>query len=205
MTTAVKAKLSVVLKANELVIAEVEDAILWQDILTAINSGKSNLDSSKAPEEKKIEGQNGTPDKGKESDHIGKLATQLGITTDLVNGGCSPSNSAPYLHLDAHCWEAMKKALPSRGTSAIAPVVVAATLLGLWFQKTGLGNPTQAQAQEVLGTVNVTDKNSSRAIQNTSWLQGRTGGQIVLNPAEISKAIKLAKCFCTKQWAEWKE
>jgi len=99
----------------------------------------------------------------------------------------------------------MKKQLAKRGPFAISPVVAVATLLGLWFHKAGLGNPTQAQAHAVLGTINVTDKNASRSIQNTSWLQGRSGGQIVLNPAEISRAVRLAKCFCLKDWTEWKE
>jgi hypothetical protein len=99
----------------------------------------------------------------------------------------------------------MKKQLGKRGPTAVSAIVAAATLLGLWFQKAELGNPTQAQAQGVLGTINITDKNASRSIQNTSWLQGRSGGQIVLNPAEISRAVRLAKCFCTKDWATWKE
>jgi hypothetical protein len=112
---------------------------------------------------------------------------------------------APFMHLDPHCWEEMKKHVPQRGSIAIAPIVAAATLLALWFRAASLGNLTQAQAKQVLGTIHLTDPNASRSLKNTSWLQGRPGGQIVLNPAEISKAVKLAKCFCTKDWAAWKE
>jgi hypothetical protein len=201
--TNVKAALSVVLKADDVIVAEVQDPVLWQHVLTAINAGKPAINTTSLtgsvatkPED------NGGPDP---ADPLGQLALQIGIDANVVRGACSPTLHSPYLHLDAHCWEAMKKAVPSRGTLAIAPIVVAATLLGLWFHKTGLGNPTQAQAQEVLGTVHIVDKNASRAIQNTSWLQGRGGGQIVINPAEISQAVKVAKCFCTKQWSEWKE
>ncbi len=99
----------------------------------------------------------------------------------------------------------MKKQVPERGSLAIPPIVTAATLLTLWFHKAGLGTATQAQAKAVLATINVTDPNASRSIQNTSWLQGRSGGQIILNPAEVSKAVKLAKYFCTKDWTSWKE
>jgi len=199
-----KAALSVVLKADELMIAESQDPILWQNVLISINAGKSMIDASPSVQFKTSSspGVNGAEDPTEPTD---QLAVQLGIDAILVKGACSPALTTPYMHLDAHCWEAMKKAVPSRGTSAFAPIVVPATLLGLWFQKTGLGNPTQAQALEVLRTVNVNDKNPSRAIQNTQWLQRRSGGQIVVNPAEISQAVKLAKCFCTKQWSEWKE
>ena len=134
-----------------------------------------------------------------------ELAQHLSVGPATVQGACSPTKTAPYMQLDLHCWEIMKKQLPQRGPTAVSPIVAAATLLALWFQRAGLGNPTQAQAKQVLATINLTDPNASRSIQNTSWLQGRAGGQIVLNPAEISKAIKLAKCFCSKDWSAWKE
>jgi hypothetical protein len=108
------------------------------------------------------------------------------------------------MRLNAHCWEEMKKQLPARGKTAISPIVAAITMLLLWFQKAGLGNATQAQAQAVLATISLSDPNASRSIGNASWLQLRPG-QVVLNPAEISKAVKLTTCFCTKDWTTWKE
>ena len=41
--TAVKAKLMVILKADEVVVAEVEDPVLWQHALTVIHGGKPEL------------------------------------------------------------------------------------------------------------------------------------------------------------------
>jgi hypothetical protein len=204
---AVKATLTVILKANDVVVAEVEDPALWQRVLTVIHGGKTDggvdLAGTKTPaplptpaSDANLSGATGP---------LGLMAQQLTLDAALVQGACSPQADPPYMHLDPHCWEEMKRQLPSRGSTAVAPIVTATTLLALWFQKSGLGNPTQAQAKAVLATINVTDPNASRSIQNTSWLQSRAGGQVVLNPAEISKAVKLSKCFCSKDWSAWKE
>ena len=96
----------------------------------------------------------------------------------------------------------MKKRTPSRGPGSISATALAGTLLCLWFQEASIGNPTQAQALEALKTIGVQDKNPSRGIKQAKWLQGRSGGVIVLNPAQISKAFSLAKSFCLKQWSQ---
>ncbi len=57
---------------------------------------------------------------------------------------------------------------------------------------------TQVQAQAVLNTINIRDKNASRGIRGATWLQNRPGREIVLNPAQVSRAVKLARCFCSK-------
>ena len=209
--TSVKAALSVILKANEVVVAEVEDAILWQQILTAIQSGKSNLQEVPNPENLSNRPPSDNADQIKSgnvsrpgSSPLDSLAAQLGIDRALVEGACSPTADPPYMHLNAHCWEEMKKQLPGRGKTAIAPIVAAVTMLLLWFQKAELGNPTQSNAQAVLATISLSDPNASRSIGNADWLQLRPG-QVVLNPAEISKAVKLMKCFCMKDWTIWKE
>jgi len=204
----VKAALTVVLKANDVVVAEVKDSRLWQRVLSAINAGHSELESEtdgagNGDDPLGEESQNDTG--SKPNDTVTGFAQYLGVTSDQLVGACSPSTNAPYLHLDSHCWEPMKKQLPERGALAVSPAVAAATLLVLWFKKAQLGNPTQAQAKDVLATIGLEDHNASRAIKNASWLQGRSGGQIVLNPAETSKAIKLGKCFCSKDWSPWKE
>ncbi len=208
----VRAALSIILKADEVVVAEVEDAVLWQQVLSAIHSGTSNLSDKQSggsstskeapPNAAKSVGTIAEGELG--SEPIDLLAQQFGVERAKVEGACSPTTTQPYMHLDAHCWEEMKKQLPQRGKTAIAPTVLAATLLLLWFKKAELGNVTQSLALAVLATISVTDKNPSRSISNASWLHARPG-QVVLNPAEISKAVKLATCFCKKDWTAWTE
>jgi len=207
MTTPVKATLTVILKANDVVVAEVEDATLWQRVLTVIHGGKLDLAVEPSARGSGESGSLPSTNVGRagSTNPVDLLAQQLGVDRAFVEGACSPSAEAPHMHLDLHCWEEMKRQLPSRGPTSLSPILASATLLALWFHKAGLGNPTQAQAKAVLATINITDPNASRSIQNATWLQSRAGGQVLLNPAEISKAVKLARCFCSKDWSLWKE
>lgn len=200
----VKAKLQIVLQADDTVVAESDDPILWQKVLVAINQGSMERLASNA-------GVGGRPDLAADSvvvagtlgdggDTIDKFAKQLGLSRDIVEGACAPSATEPYLHLDVHCWEEMKSQTPERGPSSYSPMAIAATLLTLWFRAAGLGNPTQAQAQAVLATINIQDRNASRGIQRSDWLQARSGGAIVLNPAQATRALTIAKSFCSKSW-----
>lgn len=206
----VKAKLKIILQADDTVVAEVEDSVLWQRVLTAINQPAGSRESSLPEQVPMI----GTSDRAKvvddtdrqrrasdvEGDPVERMAQQLGISRETLEGACSPASAAPFLHLDVHCWEEFKRQTPATGPRAINAIVVAATLLTLWFRAAGLGNPTQSQAQGVLGTIGIEDKNPSRGIQRAEWLQARPGGTILLNPAQVSRAIAIATSFCTKQW-----
>jgi len=203
----VKAKLLVVLKADDTVVAEVENADLWQRVLVAINSGVTTVDSPRVlydhtkkarQDAKDPASENHAP--GSSDQAIKKFAGQLGLEVDVVVGACDPTTSAPFLTLDIHAWEEMKKVLPERGPTALGPIVSTATLLALWFRAAGLGNPTQEQAQAVLDLLNIRDRNPNRGIQRAFWLQARPGGVIVINPAQMSKAIGVAKAFCSREW-----
>lgn len=119
----------------------------------------------------------------------------IGVSEHELVGALDPKNESPYLHLDVHCWEAMKKQTPQRGPGAVSPTALAGTLLCLWFKEAGLGHPTQGQSLEVLKTIGISDRNPSRGVRSAKWLQARSGGAIVLNPAQISKAIEVAREF----------
>jgi hypothetical protein len=209
MTAAVKATLKVILQANDTVVAESQDANLWQRVLTAITQGTDLSESQRSGSEQSRQGEldqrfTGRGEVGANlvgsDDPVGKFAQHLGLPREVVEGACAPGTEPPYLHLDVHCWEDMKRQTPERGPTAISPIGLAATLLTLWFRAAGLGNPTQAQAHGVLATIHIRDHNPTRSIQRADWLQQRPGGVIVLNPAQASRAINLAKAFCSREW-----
>src|SRR5690349_19693579 len=137
LMASVKAALTVVLRANDVVVAEVEDAILWQRILTAINSGRSDLGAdlgskgSSEGTELPAADRKGESSFGTVSSPVDLLAQQIGIDVALVQGACSPTIEAPYMHFDLHCWEDMKKQLPQRGPMTVSPIVASATMLAL--------------------------------------------------------------------------
>ena len=87
--------------------------------------------------------------------------------------------------------------MPSRGPNAVGAVVLALTLLVLWKDKAGLGSTAMKEATAVLDTIGVTAKNPTRSINNCEWLQIRNNS-VVLNPAETSKALTVAKAYCSK-------
>ncbi len=190
----IKAELKIILQANNMVIAESSDCILWQKVLAAINpssegSANDNLgDISRdlSPAKKPTE----------------EMAKEIGVSVDILKGACTPSESTPFIHLDKHHWEAMKKTLPGRGSKAIAPIALAATLLILWKEKAKLGDITIKESQEVLKTLGLHDKHPNRSLKNCKWLQLRANN-IIINPAETSKAITLAEAYCTKEWSNW--
>jgi len=208
--TSIKTALTVILKAGDVVVAEKEDAALWQQVLAAINNG-GQLSSSTVLPELSPQGPpnpNGgglTANGGDtNSPMLAKFAAEIGVAIEQLQAACDPVLSEPYIHLDVHKWEAMKKLLPVRGRGALSNIVVAATVLALWFRTAQLGNATQALAQGVLANIGASDANPSRGIQSASWLQTRAGGTVLLNPAEITKAKKLLQCFVTGDWTAWK-
>ena len=196
----IKAKLRISLFANDTIVAETEDPTLWQNVLLAINSGATDISPAAAPA---LAPRTGAPPAPMNSnDAVDKLARELGLSSDELEGACAPTMEPPYLHLDRHCWEAMKKQTPERGPSAYSAIAVSATLLALWFKASGQSSPTLLQAQAVLGTIDLKDQNAARGIERTGWLQSRPGGTIVINPSRVSQAVAIAKSFCSKNWSK---
>jgi len=186
----VKAALRLVLMADDTVVAESEDAGLWQKVLVAVNGGQTVAPlAGPQPEAPGLDG----------DVFVVQFAQEIGVEPAQLRGACDPRTEAPYLNLDTRSWEALKRNTPARGRGAVSPMALAATMLALWFRAAKLGTPTQAQARAVLGTLGVEDKNPSRAIRLSDWLQARPGGVIALNPAQITHATQVARAFCLKQ------
>lgn len=200
---AVKAELRVILKANDVEVAESQDPIIWQRVFAAITGGiASDLPAvvTPVPDGAQPPAPASTRDT---SGPVNRLAAAVGIDPALILGSCGPITTAPFVQLDAHAWEAMKKALPQRGTRALAPIQLSATLLGLWFNYANLGTPTLAQAQAVLATINQRDTNAARGLSKADWLQVRPGGSYNVNPAHTSRAIAIAKSYATRDWSTY--
>lgn len=197
---AVKAKLKIILKANDTVVAESDDASLWQKVLVSINTRTSSAGTTNnnAGESDNFDDSGGLLENETSDGKVVAFAKELGVSVEILQGACSPSTETPYIHLDKHHWEAQKKILPKRGAKAIADVVVAATLLVLWKDKADLGNALLKEASVVLGTIGLNAKNPTRSINNCEWLQMR-GKNIILNPAQTSRAITVAKAYCLKK------
>lgn len=196
---AVKAKLRVVLHADKVLVAESDDAALWQRVFSAISTGNLNLLATEGIEggagEKGDLGAVGHKGTGK---GISAFAGEIGITVSEAEGAFGPSNEAPFIQLDPHLWEALKKNTPQRGSNAVPPIALAATALAIWFRHSDIdGSPTVKQCQDVLKTIDLRDQNAARSLRNTEWLQARGNG-IVINPAQRSRAIKLMLAYCRK-------
>ncbi|WP_299981887.1 hypothetical protein [Desulfobacula sp.] len=197
---AVKASLKIILMADDTVVAESDDAILWQNVLVAINSGNSLVEQTITSGGTTNSGSDidSQSDNGQPEETIACFAKELDISIECLQSACSPKAEPPYIHLDKHYWEALKTALPKRGTKAIADVIIAATILILWKDSANLGKTALKEATAVLKTLEVSANNPTRSITNCEWLQIKKGN-IVLNPALTSKAINVAKAYCLKQ------
>lgn len=204
----VTAKLSVVLRANDVEVAHSEDPELWQQVLLAITGSKPLGPAAASPTPVGSAGgaplvERPTTTAGNAVDPLPRFAAAVGVGVPLLQGACDPTPDAPFLVLDAHCYEAMRRALPARGTRAITNIQIAGTLLGLWFHYLGAGAVSQAQAQSALEPLGARDANAPRGIANADWLQARGSGQFIVNPARISHAILIARCFCNRDWTEY--
>ena len=212
MADKVKRQLKVVLKADDFVVAESEDERLWRAVLDEVyrseeSGGGAGLGLSGAetrpPAESASSQQVDVPPPPSSGNRpiagVGAFADELGVSIDAVTGGCRPTSEPPFIRLDHHHWEAMKRQTPSRGRGAISPVVLAATLLVLWQRHGQTPATSLAAVQATLSTVNIRDKNPGRGIKNCPWLQ-LDGSKITLHPANVSSAIELCKSYCTKKW-----
>lgn len=130
------------------------------------------------------------------------MADELGIEAKDLLTACHPRMIAPYIFPNKHYWEAFKHQTAERGRTAVSNAVLAMTLLLLWAEKINLDRVTLRDGMAVLRAISARDDHASRAVENCSWLQKRSG-RIVLDPEKISRAIAVARAFCTRTSPEW--
>lgn len=198
---AIKARLRLTLTADDVVVAESDDTRIWQAAFQAIQganveqvlgTGESDQDAGIdwVPEEERAA--------------ILALANDLGIELPGLLSACHPRMIAPYIFPNKHHWEAFKHQTAERGRTAVSNAVLAITLLLLWGEKIHLERVALRDGMAVLRTIAARDDHASRAVENCPWLQ-KTSGRIVLNPEKISRAIAVARAFCTQTAPEWSE
>ena len=187
--------LKIVLYAGDVAVASSTDGGIWLSTMAAITGVQAPIgaeaglkESGKTPPK----GQSGAP-----ASSTDKFAAELGVSSDALQGACSPTNAAPFIHLDHKYWESLKQNTPPRGVGSVPGVVLAATLLLLWNRHEPFGKVTGAMCDAVIGTIGHTEKNRSRSLRGCEWIQVRDDG-LRLNPASVPQAIKLANAYVTK-------
>jgi len=195
---AITARLMLILKADNVTVAESEDPQIWKAAFEAIQSGLGGGGLRKADEELS----EWVPEEERVA--IRSFAAELGIEVKDVLASCHPRTMPPYLFLDRHHWEAFKRQTPERGRNAVSNAVLAMTMLLLWAEKINLDRVALRDGMNVLRAIAAGDEHASRAVDNCTWLQ-RSSGRVVINPDEISKAIAVARAFCLQQTPAWPE
>ena len=192
----IKARLTLILKADDVTVAESDDPEIWQAAFEAIQAGlggsvfhNSEEELSEwVPEEERLA--------------IRSFASELGIAVKDVLASCHPRMMPPYLFLNRRYWEAFKRQTPERGRNAVSNAVLAMTLLLLWAERINVDRVSLRDGMDVLRAISAGDEHASRAVDNCPWLQ-RSTGRVVINPDEISKAIAVARAFCLQRAPEW--
>jgi hypothetical protein len=57
---------------------------------------------------------------------LNAFAQKVETEMPLVEGACSPRDVPPYMHLDSHCWEEMRRQIPRSGPNAVPPIALSA-------------------------------------------------------------------------------
>src|ERR1700733_1593539 len=159
-----KPDLIVKLYAGDTVVDESTDPALWQRVLSEIR-GISARDMPPKHGDGRDEV---TPNV---SSGIKAFAKSIGVTTEEIVGGLDPTTETPFVQLNSHDWEALKKNTPHKGPGAVPPAVLAATALVLWQRHGSTPDVTLQTVRATLSTIDLDDPNASRSIGNCDWLQ----------------------------------
>ena len=184
--------LRVALFAKGVEVASSTDPAIWVSTMALVTGVQPALASGPSGASK-VAGETGKADKGPgDDDLVAKMAREIGVSREELEGAAAPSEQAPFIHLDHKYWEALKSI---NGLARTPPPVLAASMLLLWDRHAKIGGITLKTCNGVLKTIDLTAKNAARGFKNCDWLQLR-GNSIKLNPAQISKAESLVAAYC---------
>jgi len=187
-----KPDLIVKLFAGETLVDHSTDVGLWQRVLSEIR-GLKPAQSPISPPPTVFEGES-----GRSPEPIKAFAKSVGVTPDEIVGGLDPTSEAPFIHLNSHDWEALKRNTPVKGPGAISPSVLAASALVLWQKHSRIGEITLQTVRATIETIDLDDPNAARSIGNCEWLQTKAN-RLALNPARASSAARLMRAYCRRE------
>jgi hypothetical protein len=198
---AIKARLKLTLMADDVVVAECEDAQIWQAAFRAIqgNDFKDLLPENRTSDLSDV---GWVPEEERAA--ILSLSEELAIDPQDLLSACHPRMISPYIFPNKRYWESFKRQTAERGRTAVSNAVLAMTLLLLWGEKIHLERVTLRDGMAVLRAISARDDHASRAVENCSWLQ-KTSGRVVLNPEKISRAVAIARAFCLQTAPDWND
>jgi hypothetical protein len=187
-----KPDLTVKLFAGDTLVDQSTDVALWQRVLSEIRGLiLSPPATDSLPDQSRIEGQDS-------SLAIRAFAKSLSVTLEEILGSLDPTAEAPFIHLNSHDWEALRRNTPLKGPGAISSSVLAATALVLWQKHSAIGEITLQTVRATMNTIDLDDKNAARSIANCEWLQTKAN-RIALNPSRASAAVRLVKSYCRRE------
>jgi hypothetical protein len=192
-----KPDLVVKLMAGDTLVDQSTDVGLWQRVLAEIRGVAPPPDPTSpvslvAPAEQRTAP---AAPRQRGASPVEAFAVELGIKIEELEGGLGPSMEAPFISLDDHSWETLKKHTGKRGPGAVSPAVLAATALTFWQSHAKFDGVTIQMVRATLETIHLEDANAGRSIGNCAWLQDK-GGRIVPHPARKSSGRNLLRAFC---------
>lgn len=197
----IKLDLRVVLMAGDNVVAESDDADLWQQVLRSLYGGQQGENTlSKRAGHLNVHDE---PSAVGTDSAIASFAKAIDVSPEDIVGALSPEMDAPYLTLDHHCWESFKRGTPARGRGAVGATAVVGTLLAFWTQRIKVADVRFSTVAKVLENVGTHDALPRRTIRNCPWLR-LVGGRIRLNPAKTSDAERLVRAFVVGDWSAYR-
>jgi hypothetical protein len=188
-----KPDLIVKLFAGDTLVDQSTDAGLWQRILSEIRG----LAAPTPPVTPKTPGplRSGI---GDTNAPVTAFAKSVSVTAEEIVGSLDPTSESPFIHLNSHDWEALKRNTPAKGPGAVSPSVLAATALVLWQKYSSLGDITLQTVRATMSTIDLDDPNAARSIGNCEWLQNKAS-RIALNPSRSSAATRLLRAYCRRE------
>lgn len=189
--------LEVVLIANGVEVARSTDKQIWLNAMSAMTDAAAPRPSPSQEKADDVGDKEAVvpPEPGpiESGDSVEQFASELGVSKEQLVAAVYPTESDPYIQLDAKYWEAFKR---TSGYGRIAPVVLVATLLLLWDRYIkAMGELGTRDCAKVFSAIGLNDKNPTRSIRNCDWLQLR-GKHVMLNPSMISRAEEVAATYC---------